>query len=30
MDVLYPYHLVEKELTPKGSPKTFIAKAMSW
>ncbi|KYO40771.1 2-hydroxyacyl-CoA lyase 2 isoform X2 [Alligator mississippiensis] len=30
VDVLYPYHLVEKELTPKGSPKTFIAKAMSW
>ncbi|XP_029436132.1 acetolactate synthase-like protein isoform X2 [Rhinatrema bivittatum] len=30
IDVLYPYHLVQKELSPKGSPKDIVGKIINW
>ncbi|XP_030043967.1 acetolactate synthase-like protein [Microcaecilia unicolor] len=30
IDVLYPYHLVQKELSPKGSPKDTLGKIINW
>nr|XP_033780372.1 acetolactate synthase-like protein [Geotrypetes seraphini]XP_033780374.1 acetolactate synthase-like protein [Geotrypetes seraphini] len=30
IDVLYPYHLVQKELSPKGSPKDIMGKIINW
>ncbi|OCT72694.1 2-hydroxyacyl-CoA lyase 2 [Xenopus laevis] len=30
IDILYPYHIVHKELSPKGAPKGIVGKAISW
>ncbi|XP_067909907.1 2-hydroxyacyl-CoA lyase 2 [Heterodontus francisci] len=30
IDVLYPYHIVQKEAIPKGAPKGVVAKAINW
>ncbi|XP_005991216.1 2-hydroxyacyl-CoA lyase 2 [Latimeria chalumnae] len=30
IDILYPYHVVEKELTSKGAPKGIIGKVINW
>ncbi|KAM5141060.1 2-hydroxyacyl-CoA lyase 2 [Mantella aurantiaca] len=30
IDILYPYHLIQKELAPKGAPKGVIGKIINW
>lgn len=30
IDTLYPYHLVEKEFSPKNTPKGIVGKVISW
>ncbi|NP_001120212.1 acetolactate synthase-like protein [Xenopus tropicalis] len=30
IDILYPYHIVHKELSPKGAPKGIVGKAITW
>ncbi|MCI4389781.1 hypothetical protein PGIGA_G00103000 [Pangasianodon gigas] len=30
IDTLYPYHLVEKELSPKNTPKGIVGKVTAW
>ncbi|KAM4651711.1 2-hydroxyacyl-CoA lyase 2 [Discoglossus pictus] len=30
IDILYPYHVVHKELSPKGAPKGIVGKAINW
>ncbi|CAI9602961.1 unnamed protein product [Staurois parvus] len=30
IDILYPYHLIQKELAPKGAPKGFVGKIINW
>ncbi|KAI5085996.1 acetolactate synthase-like protein isoform X1, partial [Silurus meridionalis] len=30
IDTLYPYHLVEKEFSPKNTPKGIVGKIVSW
>ncbi|KAM8927119.1 2-hydroxyacyl-CoA lyase 2 [Pelodytes ibericus] len=30
IDILYPYHVVQKELAPKGAPKGIVGKAINW
>ncbi|KAM4704091.1 2-hydroxyacyl-CoA lyase 2 [Rhinophrynus dorsalis] len=30
IDILYPYHVVHKELSPKGVPKGIIGKVINW
>ncbi|MEE6483403.1 hypothetical protein FKM82_013540 [Ascaphus truei] len=30
IDILYPYHVVHKELSPKGTPKGIVGKAINW
>lgn len=30
IDTLYPYHVVEKEISPKSAPKGIVGKVISW
>ncbi|XP_018417846.1 PREDICTED: acetolactate synthase-like protein [Nanorana parkeri] len=30
IDILYPYHLIQKELAPKGAPKGIVGKIINW
>ncbi|XP_077314069.1 2-hydroxyacyl-CoA lyase 2 isoform X2 [Lithobates pipiens] len=30
IDILYPYHLIQKELAPKGAPKGVVGKIINW
>ncbi|XP_077106308.1 2-hydroxyacyl-CoA lyase 2 isoform X2 [Ranitomeya variabilis] len=30
IDILYPYHVIQKELAPKGAPKGIMGKIISW
>ncbi|CAH2319875.1 acetolactate synthase [Pelobates cultripes] len=30
IDILYPYHVVHKELSPKGVPKGIVGKVINW
>ncbi|KAG8434317.1 hypothetical protein GDO86_012628 [Hymenochirus boettgeri] len=30
IDILYPYHIIHKELAPKGAPKGIVGKAINW
>ncbi|XP_063799034.1 2-hydroxyacyl-CoA lyase 2 isoform X2 [Pseudophryne corroboree] len=30
IDILYPYHVIHKELSPKGAPKGIIGKIINW
>ncbi|XP_068098868.1 2-hydroxyacyl-CoA lyase 2 [Hyperolius riggenbachi] len=30
IDILYPYHVIQKELAPKGAPKGIVGKIISW
>ncbi|XP_043936761.1 2-hydroxyacyl-CoA lyase 2 [Protopterus annectens] len=30
INVLYPYHIVEREMAPRGTPKGIMGKAISW
>uniref|UniRef100_A0A8C5MMI9 2-hydroxyacyl-CoA lyase 2 n=1 Tax=Leptobrachium leishanense TaxID=445787 RepID=A0A8C5MMI9_9ANUR len=30
IDVLYPYHIIHKELAPKGAPKGIVGKIINW
>ncbi|KAJ1081541.1 hypothetical protein NDU88_001721 [Pleurodeles waltl] len=30
IDILYPYHVVQKELSPKGAPKSVMGRIINW